>query len=153
MLLRSTCPEKRVFAPFFMCSVIITRFKKVLTAVLGYRLTRKEHLRRGGFVNSSLFSHIPNIFAVNSHSMLDSYELKNFKLQSLLNPIHHCKAENLKFSKMHQKRLSQWKYAREFHLNWRKNYSFFPENQGTLVAIVTYWCLAFNFDVKFWNYA
>ena len=52
-----------------------------------------------------------------SHSMLDNYELKNFKLENLLNPIHHYKAENLEFSKMHQKRLSRLKYVREFLLN------------------------------------
>ena len=38
-------------------------------------------------------------YHVNSHSMLDNYELKNFKLQYLLNPIHYYKVENLKFSK------------------------------------------------------
>ena len=41
-----------------------------------------------------------------SHSMLDNYELKNFNLQYLLNPMHHYKAENLKFSKMHKKALT-----------------------------------------------
>ena len=35
--------------------------------------------------------------------MLGNYELKIFKLQSLLNPIYYYKAENLKFSKMHKK--------------------------------------------------
>ena len=39
--------------------------------------------------------------------MLVNYKLKNFKLQYLFNPIHHYKAENLKFSKMHKKNLSR----------------------------------------------
>ena len=46
--------------------------------------------------------------------MLDNYELKILKLQYLLNPIYHCKAENLNFSKMRKKNLSCLMYAREF---------------------------------------
>ena len=47
------------------------------------------------------------------HSMLHKYELKIFKLQYLLNPVHHYKTENLKFSKMHKKS-SHVKCVREF---------------------------------------
>ena len=81
--------------------------------------------------------------------MLDNYELKNFTLQNLLNPINHYKAENLKFSKMHQKKLSRLRYVREFQLNLCENYSFFPACQGTLVTTVTCRYLALDFDVKF----
>ena len=44
---------------------------------------------------------------------MDNYELEHFKLQYLLNPIHY-KAENIKFSKMHQKKHSCLEYVREF---------------------------------------
>ena len=83
--------------------------------------------------------------------MLDNYELKNFKLQNFLNL--SWKAENLKFSKMHQKKLSRLKYVREFLMNLCENYSFFPAYQGTLVTTVTCRYLALDFNVKFWNYA
>ena len=60
-----------------------------------------------------------------SHSMLDNYEVKNFKLRYLLNPIHHCKAENLKFSKINQKKLSRLMYLTEFCLNLCEITTFF----------------------------
>ena len=84
-----------------------------------------------------------------SHSMLDNYEVKNFKLRYLLNPIHHCKAENLKFSKINQKKLSRLKYLTEFCLNLCENYNFFHAYQGTLVTTVTCRYLALNFDIEF----
>ena len=74
--------------------------------------------------------------------MLGNYELKNFKLQNLLNPIRHYKAENLKFKKMHPKKLPCLKYVREFQLNLCENYNFAPVHQGTLVTTVTCRCLA-----------
>ena len=39
--------------------------------------------------------------------MLDNYELKIINLQYLLNTTYHYKAENIKFSKMHKKKLSR----------------------------------------------
>ena len=74
--------------------------------------------------------------------MLDNYELKNFKLQNLFNPIHHYKAENLTFSIMHQEKFSCLKYVREFQLNLCENYNIFPAHQATLVTTVTCRCLA-----------
>ena len=51
-----------------------------------------------------------------SHSMLDNYELKIFKLQHLLNSIYHYKAENLKFSKIHKK--SSHVQSMQENFNW-----------------------------------
>ena len=77
-----------------------------------------------------------------SYSMLDNCERKNFKLRNLLNPMHHYKAEILKFSKMHQKKLSHLKYVREYQLILYENYNIFPAHQGPLVTTIPCRCLA-----------
>ena len=76
--------------------------------------------------------------------MLDNYELKNLKTKTTQkkNPIRHYRAQDLKISKMHKKKLSRSKYVREFQLNLCENYNFFPAHQGTLVTTVTCRCLA-----------
>ena len=88
-------------------------------------------------------------FCQYSHSILDNCELKNVKFQNLLKPIHHYRAEILKFSKMHQKTLSHLKYLRELQLILCENYNIFPAHQKTLVTTVTCRCLVWIFGVKF----
>ena len=74
------------------------------------------------------------------------------KFAIFIEPYTSHKAENLKFSKIYQRKLSRLKYVRELQLNLCETYNFFPAYQETLMTTVTCRCLALNFHVKFWSY-
>ena len=81
-----------------------------------------------------------------SHSTLDNNELKNFKLQYLLHPMHHYRAKNLKFSKMHKKALT-FKACKRILIEFMWNLQLFSSILGNFgdhsylqVLSIKFWC-------------